>query len=340
MRGKRLAVYSVIITVMLIFTSCGKKRDIHYSADNEIINVIDDAGSFDDVFKLDKEIQLSKDSYFISDIASLLIGKKNELIIFDNKPECDVVIFDEEGKFIKILAKHGEWPGEYRFLQGMAINSKNELIVYEAVRSKIIIYDSLYNYVNSFNPRTPFGIPFIDRKNNLFFYESMVIAFKKAKNRNSIYKIDYNGDTVKSFAPFSPEVLKLDFSVRSAGLAFDKDNFLYEMNPIFYEIRKFDSEGNLIKNFGKAKLGLKETDIGNGQKYNVPIIYKGPYIFDSNILMVESEGKLDFYDTEGNLIKSGIKSEKSITAAIGNYLYIVKNAEKDGNAVIQRYKFR
>jgi hypothetical protein len=86
--------------------------------------------------------------------------------------------------------------------------------------------DEIYMYTGSLNPR----------RSEIF---------------DTIRQIDYQGIEKNSFAPVSEEVLNLKFSATQNGMDIGKDDFIYEMNPLDYNIRKFTPDGKLVKSFSR-----------------------------------------------------------------------------------------
>ena len=334
-------VYFSLLFVILILAGCKSESNLNYSADKVLVSKISGAAKFDDLFKLDKEIQLEAgEGHFIASLINILVAKNGDIIAKDSGPVSKVFVFDQNGRFKKILGGTGDGPGEYKAVQAMALNSNGEILLFDFFGTKISLFDSSYNFIKMFQPKSGFRGMYVYGSDKIYLYETNVPQFVKTKNKNTIVKINYAGDTLKSFAPLAEALRPLKFSPSTDGIAFDKQGHIYEMNPMYYEIRKFDLDGNLIKKFGDIKLKMVEQNGGNGQKFEVPKLNDGPFVFDSKIIMVDASGSLDFYDDEGNLVKKGIEFKESIRAVIGNYLYIIKQAEGNNNPKILRYIFK
>lgn len=333
--------FYLLIAGMVLLTGCKKENEIKYSADKKLAEKISDADSFEDIFRLETEIQLSgKEGYYITGLRDLLIGKGKDFIIYDSGPKSNLVVFDSSGNFKQIVGNQGDGPGEYKNIQSITMNSKGEILLFDFFGFKVSIFDSSYNFIKLLRPKSIFRALHAYGKNKLFLHETIPFTFRKSRNQNAVILIDYNGDTIKSFAPRNPELNKLDFSPNNIGIAFDKQEHIYEMNPLIYEVRKFDFDGNLIAKLGDGKTKYQEIDNGDGNKYQVPVLYNGPYVFDSKIVMVETDKGLDFYDDEGRLIKKGIKFDKHICTVINNKLYIVDSSDGEKNPKILIYTFK
>ncbi len=333
--------FLIFISFLFITNACRNKKALQTSADIKTAERISDAETFDDVFRLEKEIQLSNnEGYFITSLYDILIGKNKDIIIRDEGPNCRLIVFDSSGIFKRFIGKLGDGPGEYNSIQSITINSNGEILLFDIFGFKVSVFDSNYNFIRLFRTRSSFRALYAFGKDKLFLHETNPFAFKKSKNQNAIIQIDYKGDTIKSFAPRQSILNTLPFSPANVGIGFDKQNHIYEMNPMLYEIRKFDFKGNLIVKIGDGKVILIDQEEGNGKKHQVPVLIYGPFIFDSKIIMINTDKRLDFYDDEGKLIKKGVKFDKKICEVIENKLYIVDSSNGDKNPKILVYTFK
>lgn len=148
-------------------------------------------------------------------------------------------------------------------------------------------------------------------------YSGAVNPFRK-ESYNTIRKCDHQGQGIHSFAPLPKEVLDVKFSATQDGMTIDRNDFIYEMNPLHYNIRKFTPEGNLVKSFTR-KTPLFKIITEKGQ---TPIIVYGPYYLEKGLIMAQVSEHLEIYDTEGNFMAGELPFSSKIIGTHGNYLLV------------------
>ena len=156
---------------------------------------------------------------------------------------------------------------------------------------------------------------------------------------DTIKKLNNDGETILSFAPIPEEVFKFLFSCSNDGMAIDKDNFIYEMNPLFYRIRKYTSDGQLVKSFVNPH--FQQPELKEGKE----VILSGPYYLEKGLLLVQLQNHLDIFDTEGNFLVGGIPLSLNIIYSDGNSIYLEKweepqSGEQFPNPAIISYKLK
>jgi hypothetical protein len=107
---------------------------------------------------------------------------------------------------------------------------------------RLIFYDRNYQYKKQILVKgRMYHSVHVNHKNEIFMYKGMVPgSFVTGRQKpwvfDTIKKINNNGETILSFGPIPEEVFKFYFSCSNDGMAIDKDDFIYEMNPLFYRL--------------------------------------------------------------------------------------------------------
>ena len=106
-------------------------------------------------------------------------------------------------------------------------------------------------------------------------------------------------------------------------MSIDRDGFVYEMNPLSYQVRKYGPEGVLIKTFTNPAAG----DVGDPRK--VHEFLNGPFCLDDGVIVIQRKGCLDLFDSDGRLITSGILAAQRVIYVSRNDLYFEVSDEGD-----------
>lgn len=273
------------------------------------------AKSMEDIFVMESETQLElTGESSIATITDMALDSKGNYIISDGVHLNQVWIFDHEGKFLQKLGKKGQGPGEYTAPLSVAVNSEGKIMVNDYYGMQIIFYDRNYQYERELKKLRGHYIH-VNSKNEIYLYEGMVPPVDRGVF-DTIKKVDVNGKVVLSFAPIPDKALKTNYSIMADGMDIDKNDFIYEMNSLYYQIRKYTSEGKLIKSFKNPYF----RDIRRKGKH--PLSLNGPFCLENGLLIIQREKNLDLFDTEGNFIVGGIPVTHKVIYARGNGIYL------------------
>jgi len=99
------------------------------------------------------------------------------------------------------------------------------------------------------------------------------------------------------------------------------------MNPLYYNIRKYSPEDELITSFSR-KTSLFKVITKEGKR---PIIVYGPFYLEKGLIVAHVNEHLEIYDTKGHFIVGELPFKQRIIGAHGNSLYTVawEEGEKD-----------
>jgi hypothetical protein len=310
----------VLLMSLIIFASCASEKALIDSPlTPSEIQKLKDANTLEDIFDTESEIQLATSAECaIALITDMKIDAKGNYIVADGWQQRAVFIFGPDGEFLKELGKQGQGPGEYSTPVSVDINSKQEILVADYMASRIHVYDKNFNFIRSiFCKPHIYNFIHLNSQDEIFIYSGAVNPFRK-ESYNTIRKYDDQGQEIHSFAPLPEEVLDVKFSATQNGMTIDKNDFIYEMNPLHYNIRKFTPEGDLVKSFTR-KTHLFTIITEKGQ---TPIIVYGPYYLDKGLIMAQVSEHLEIYDTEGNFLAGEFPFSFKIIGTHGNCLLI------------------
>jgi len=283
------------------------------------VQAISSAKSVAEIFDGPREVQLETNAgCAIANITDLDVDAKGNFIIADGWRLHQVFTFSSDGRFIKILGRIGQGPGEYSTPVGVAVNSEGAILVSDYLRNQIIIFDRDYQYQRSLpgKPRIQYFVH-VNTKGEIYTYSGTVGPGRR-EVFNTVHKLDRDGAEVLSFAPVPQAVLDMNFSAVDDGMTIDKDDFVYEMNPVHYQVRKYTVDGKLVGFFTNPHYRDERRD---GES---PAILNGPHYLEKGLIVVQRGNVIDIFDTLGNFLAGDIPFSLKIVAARGNTLYCVQ----------------
>jgi hypothetical protein len=243
------------------------------------------------------------------------IGVNGDFIIADGWRLHCVYVFSREGRFLRILGRQGQGPGEYSTPVSVAVNSRGEILISDYMRNQIIVYaeDGRYLRFLQGKPHIPYFLH-LNSKNEIYAYSGTVGPGART-TFNAVHKLDGQGGEILSFAPVPEDVLKLRFSAVDDGMTIGEDDMIYEMNPLFYQIRKYAPDGKLVGTFSSPHSHIAAKPDGT------PEIFNGPHYLEGGLLVIQRGKDIDVFDTAGNFLVGGIPFPSKIVAAKRNILY-------------------
>ncbi|MDH5386552.1 MAG: 6-bladed beta-propeller [Candidatus Aminicenantes bacterium] len=309
----------IALAIVLLFSwSCSREDKLINSPLSESeVKTLSSAEKIEDIFLKvsETQLELTADSA-ISVISDIAKDSKGNFIIADGWKLNHVWIFSPDGHFLQKLGQQGQGPGEYNTPERVAINSEGEILVSDYLRGRIIFYDRDYRYEREILVKARmYRSVHVNNKNEIYMYEGMIGPMVH-EVFDTIQKLNDDGDVILTFAPIPKKALKIRYSVAGDGMTIDKNDFIFEMNPLYYQIRKYTADGKLIKSFANPNFRNAR------KKSERPLVLNGPYYLEKGVLIVQREDRIDIFDTEGNFIVDEIPLPQKIIYAQGNTIYL------------------
>jgi hypothetical protein len=204
---------------------------------------------------LDLEIREPEGIIFnrFEDIAT---DSKNNIYILD-RGEKLVYLFDEEGKFQKIIGRPGQGPGEFRRPISIYIDTKDTIYVLDSLNRRIEIFDSESDYIRSVKiVYFPIGSGkriIVDKNGNFYisgYFRSSNSVISKFSSTGVLLKhfslpvIEYNG--VKFSEPVKSSVMQ---DLSGGSMCFDDKEQIFFSYGWPYLIKILTKEGNELFQF-------------------------------------------------------------------------------------------
>jgi hypothetical protein len=331
--------FRVPFTLFLILIFAFISPDVTYSqTKTDLKEKIKKAKTFEDIFKLEKTFKLepTKDSY-VARVNALLVSKKGDVIVNNvGRGGANVFIFNKNGKFIKEIGKKGDGPGEYQMPQSFTQDNEGNIYVLDQMKRQIDIFDKDYKFKNLLHYASNNQKIHVNSKKEIYLYMGIPLM-PGSKPYKSVVKLGRDGKKTAEFAELPTEVNKMKFYAMYDCMAIDKNDIVYESNPLLPHIRKYTPEGQLISEFGEKRIKMiTETD-KDGKSYEYPRCMESFLIFRDVIILMFSDNKADFYDTAGNLLNKEIPVKYTIQYAGDNEVYLVESDDKLDNPILHKY---
>jgi hypothetical protein len=306
----------VWLLIILGSWSCGRGEKARTTSEGPIpVRDLSSARTLDDIFKAKTEVQLElTGESALAAITDMAVDAKGNFIIADGVRLNRVWIFSPEGRFLRILGATGQGPGEYSSPLSIAVNREGEILINDYSQMKLIFYDREYRYERDLKAIRGHYLH-VNSGNQIYLYEGMVPAVAR-RVFDTIKALNKTGKLIVSFAPLPATAIKTRFSKLADGMDIDRNDQIYEMNSLYYQVRKYTPAGELIKSFGNPDV---RYTVETGER---PPLLNGPFCLDKGIVIVQRENFLDIYDNEGNLTVSGIPCDYKIIHAQGNAIYL------------------
>jgi sugar lactone lactonase YvrE len=322
---------SIPIIILAVFICCGNhdKPAPQSSSRVDIQNLIS-ASSFDEIFEIVSRIQLATlPECPIGSITDFAIDGQNNFIIADGWKIGQVYCFAHDGRFLRTIGRHGQGPGEYATPVSVAVNPHVGIVVCDYLQNKLVIFDEKYEYQKTIrgNPGFQYFIH-INSLGEIFTY-SGTVGPANTKEFNTIHKFKDTGEELLSFGPVQPEILKMGYSAVFDGMTIDNKGFIYEKNPLFYQVRKFGPDGILVHSFSRPDKANKIENYSTGK------ISNGIFFISKGLLVIQRGSSIDIFDDEGNFLKGDLPLRHKVLFATENSLFLEEQQDDEGQGAEQ-----
>ena len=279
---------------------------------------VSSAKTVDDLFRVISEIQLqTTEECSLAYITDMAVDSKGNFIIADGWQVMAVYAFGPDGTFIQELGRKGQGPGEYVNPVSVEINQNEDIWIADVGNNRLSIYSKDLSFKKQIicTPRV-LQYLHLNSQNEIYIYRSQENPLKP-NTADTIFQYDDQGNKIHSFAPFPEQALKVKFWAGQDGMTIGKDDSIYEMNPLYYNIRKFSPKGELITSFSR-KTNLFKVITKEGKS---PIIVYGPFYLEKGLVIAHVNEHLEIYDTNGRFIVGELPFTQRILCTHGNCLY-------------------
>jgi hypothetical protein len=333
LRAKQsLLSYLFTILILLIFIPVFV---LSFNKQEGLKDRIRKASSFEDIFQLEKTIVPEEGKgYSIDKIEALVKSSTGDLIMkIDGKGVLKVLVFDENGKYKNPIGKAGYEEGEYFIPWSIGVDSYDNIYVLDQPHRRINIYDINNHYKKSLKYNCDALYMHTNSCNEIYLYNGM----NSGKQYNCITKISPEGKQICEFAELPKEIMPVNYHAMVNTMAIDKKDFVYEVNPLWSDIRKYNSNGFFITEFGEKEVKMnQQTDKSEA----LPRVVEALFIYDEVVMVIYDNNKMDFYDPDGELLNKDVIIKGNIVSSSDNEIYMQSEKKEGGRAVLLKYCFK
>lgn len=310
-------------------------------------------GSFADLFRLVKEVQLdTSGGSYIGMISDVALTSEGHIIVTDHSVARQAFMFSSSGSFIGRIGGMGKGPGEYQNPAFVRLDKDGNIYITDIGSAKLLVYTPNRQYKSSFQLKKNPNRVAINSK-------GIYLQLFDFSETNTLLHFSTDGKLLNSFSPidekFKPLLL---FLYAGGGLVSDKHDNLYQLTVAKYEITKFSYSGNIIAKFHRDAPFLRQhatslpdlRDRKAWQKlsYERTLIHNMFYL-DPGLLLVQcinhDENRnpdflLEIFDLDGNLKAGEIHLPNMIVASVKDLICFVEQPSSNDSKHIPNPKLQ
>jgi len=237
--------------------------------------------TFNDFFTKYKTITINENSIILSEITDIDLDNQSNIWLIDYDGN-QVVKFDSEGNFLKLVASKGNGPGEVIYPHYIFITDSGNVFV-ASILNRISQFDKDGIFLNAFMPTDGHSVTsdlFVTNTGNI------LIGGPRDSDQTMIHSYDMKGNYIQSFCTYAQEMIQKNLRpFRSVHFYVDKSGYIYTVQPACSEITIYNNLYKKCNKFGEKSKYYKEpgylkNEIKRDKKLYINFQKKMTYIRD------------------------------------------------------------
>ena len=303
-----------------------------------------------------------------SQVAIFVVTDDGNLIAADIK-DRRIMVFDENGKYLRDIGKSGQGPGEFQIPGGLALTPNNEVMIEDSIARRLAFFTVDGEFIKNVSVADKLSLVnlVIDGEGNYLGrqlgMEGQKMYFEMKKFDQELNPI-FTMDKVEFDIPIPGSGVKIDIMDMITVYLFDSSGNTFYGRNRDYEFKVYDKQGTHIrsirKDFKKVKVTQEDIDmmldrmpsnmmggVDPSEMFEFPKEFPPYQIFsldEQDRLFVRTwvKGKedgayiIDVFDAEGRFI-SQLESKLDLRMWKGGKVYGLEENE-DGFMLVKRYK--
>jgi len=303
-----------------------------------------------------------------SQVSTFVVDEEGGIFALDFKDQ-KIKVFDRTGKFLRLIGKPGQGPGELGMASGIQLMADNTLVVEDATNRRLALFKPSGEFIKNISTSDKLGLVniLLDGKGNVIGRE-MGLAEGNAKMFFEIKKFDadlkplFTLDKIEFPIPIPGSGTKMNILEMISAYQFDPAGNIYYGRNADYEIKIYSPEGKHIRTIKKEYDPVKVTQADIDEMLeripnvaggvNIKDMFSFPDVFPPfQLFLLDDQGRLyvrtftkgkakgeyefDVFDAEGKFIAQFItKSDLRLWKA--GKAYGIEETD-EGYQVIKRY---
>jgi hypothetical protein len=303
-----------------------------------------------------------------SQVGTFVVDEGGSILALDFKDQ-KIKVFDSTGKFLRLIGKPGQGPGELGMASGIQLMTDNTLVVEDATNRRLALFKPTGEFLKNISMADKLGLVniLLDGKGNAMGRE-MGLVEGNAKMFFEIKKFDpdlkplFTLDKIEFPIPVPGSGTKINILEMISAYQFDPAGNIYYGRNADYEIKIYSPEGKHIRTIQKEydRVKVTQTDIDEMLEripnatpgVNIKEMFSFPEYFPPfQFFLLDDQGRLyvrtftkgkakgeyeiDVFDPEGKFIAQFItKSDLRLWKA--GKAYGIEETD-EGYQVIKRY---
>jgi len=304
----------------------------------------------------------------LSQVSMFVVDGDGSVLALDFK-EQKIKVYDKTGKFLRLIGKPGQGPGELGMASGIQLMADGTLVVEDAVNRRLALFKPSGEFIKNISMTGSLGLVniLLDDKGN-FVGREMGLSEGNAKMFFEVKKFDSNLkplftlDKTEFTVPIPGSGAKMNILDMISGYQIDPAGNIYYGRNVDYEIKVYSPEGKhfrtIQKEYDRVKVtqadidemlermpstvpGANIKDMISFPEYFPP--YQSFLLDDRGRLYVRTftkgkakrEYEIDVFDPEGRFIAQFI-TESDLRLWKAGEAYGIEETD-EGYQVIKRY---
>ena len=240
-----------------------------------------------------------EDNYLFARITDVAIDKNGDVFVADGQ-SAEIRKFNQSGEYIHTIGRKGEGPGEFRNISVMAVNSLDQLIVFDNMAQRISIFSREGEFVKS----TKLNIvnAWVDPAAIISVNDNFLLFGKIGDELDLFHEFDRNWTKIKSFGKYQ-FINNKEFEENQLGFLAGRIYYQPD-NTILYTKYFFDNQIFIYQNNNLTKIIKQDSGIKN--PYEVKTLHDV-----KKAVAMQREQKYDFYSFGGGIAFVGYVYQSS-----------------------------
>ena len=262
----------VLIVFLLFFiTSCSVTNE-KTEEDKGLINITVNPECIKPINPLSDFVESIKYVY-LETPPNLPIGTLMEFRVTEDmyylrsgRMSSSIYAFDHTKKLKYCLQNDGKGPGEYNYVKSIFTDIDKNLYTYDVGNLKVIMYDSLGNFVNEWKHNS-YGKQMVKYQNYFVLYDGYGGDYIEANNAFNLLFIDQEHNLYREYFTYDNQLNKFVRYGNMLTFTFYKQNLFFNqfLGDTIYQITPDQIFPRYFIDFGKHKITKKDYENGSFQ---------------------------------------------------------------------------